>query len=616
MRKGFVFFVLVPLIIAAIVVYLFIDGWVESGLETAGEAAVGARVEIDGLHLSLFPIGIRWTRMQVADPADPWRNLFETRAVRFALDAGQLLRGKYLVETMEVHELLLGTRRTTDGSLPGGKSGTPGGGTRFFTDLAREALDRSVEQTPLFNLENLRKGINPDSLVKLLDLQSVRHLETLKVQVAATARQWELVQADFDSSRRKLAEAEAALRAINPAELKTVEKIAGAVNTVESTVAGINSLKTVFETRKTAVTADVERLRGSLGAVDEIVRGDFERALALARLPSLNTDGIARLLAGQEMVRRAMTYLEYVDLARNTIQRYTPEPAYEKPPRFRGQDIAFPVERHYPRFWIRKVLVSGGTGQTRDDDFVRAEGEARNISSDQSVTGEPLTIELKGVEGGGRFFTLGALIDRRKEVPFDEYRATLGGVPLAEFRLGREDFLPASIRGARMNSSLAVTVPGDRFDARSEIALAGFTVSFGSEGRNIAERLLMDVLRGISGFEVGLRLWNSAGPVQVALTTNLDDQLARRLREVLGAELTRLQNAVRARIDQEIAARRREVERLFAERKADVEERIRALDALLQEKASLAEAKKRELAQQLEKEKKGKVDDLLKKLIR
>jgi len=47
MRKKFVYFVLVPLLALSLVLYFFLAGWIESSLESAGEAIVGARVEID-----------------------------------------------------------------------------------------------------------------------------------------------------------------------------------------------------------------------------------------------------------------------------------------------------------------------------------------------------------------------------------------------------------------------------------------------------------------------------------------------------------------------------------------------------------------------------------------
>lgn len=616
MRKNFVFFVLIPVLVLLAVVYFFIDGWVESGLEAAGESLVGAKVEIDRVHLSLFPLGLRWDRMQVANPKDPWKNVFETGGVAFAMDAGQLLRSKIIIETMEVNDLILGTRRKTDGSLPGHAAAAGAPATSMFTDMARQALERTIEPTPVFNLENLRRGFNPDSLVRSLDLATLRHLDTLKAGLAATSRQWQNTLADIETTKTRLRDLEVRVRAIDPAGLNSVDRIVTAIGTVESGIATVNDARKTFDTRKTSITGDVQRLAGSVRQVDGIVRDDFRRLMAMARLPDLNTAGISRLLVGQEMVQRAMTYLSWVDFARSNIRRYTPEPAFEKPVRFRGQDIRFPVERHYPKLWIKKILVSGGTGQKTDDDFVRASGEVHHVTDNQTVTGVPMTVALKGTEGGGRSFTLSALFDRRKEIPFDEYAATLGGVPLSEFRLGKSDFLPARIVDARMTSGVTITVPGDRFDARATFALSGFTVAFDRESRNLVERLVREVLQGIGGFDAGLRLWNTGGTFDLAFTTNLDDQLAARVREVLGAELAKLQNELRARLDALVAQKRREVERLVADKEAELEKTLQTYETLINEKTAFMEAKKKELTDRLEKEKKGKVDDLLKKLIK
>ena len=62
MRKKFVYFILIPLLALCLVIYLFVDRWVESGLESAGEAVVGAKVEIDNLHLTLSPVAIQFSR--------------------------------------------------------------------------------------------------------------------------------------------------------------------------------------------------------------------------------------------------------------------------------------------------------------------------------------------------------------------------------------------------------------------------------------------------------------------------------------------------------------------------------------------------------------------------
>ncbi len=153
MRKNFILFVLIPFIIFAVVAYFFIDRWIESGLEYGAEDAVGARVEIDNLSVTFSPLGLKFSKLQVADPTDPWRNIFETGEVEVAMNLGQLLRGKYIVENAKVNDLILGTKRTTDGSLPGSRAvarkGASTGKTIKFADLAEAALQKRIIEHPL-----------------------------------------------------------------------------------------------------------------------------------------------------------------------------------------------------------------------------------------------------------------------------------------------------------------------------------------------------------------------------------------------------------------------------------------------------------------------------------
>ncbi|HLF20295.1 MAG TPA: hypothetical protein VI704_05860, partial [Bacteroidota bacterium] len=197
MRKKFILFILIPFFILSLVVYLFTDRWVESGLEYGGEKMVGAKVEIDDLILTLSPVGIEFSRLQIANPQDGWKNIFETGKVKFALDLGQLLRSKFIIETMEVNDLILGTKRSTDGALPKKQeeakkteaapatattdtSGPPA----VFSEQAGPVLQAKEEQkTPMFDLDRVRKEIKIDSLLSVQNLRTVQYYDSVKVEV-------------------------------------------------------------------------------------------------------------------------------------------------------------------------------------------------------------------------------------------------------------------------------------------------------------------------------------------------------------------------------------------------------------------------------------------------
>jgi uncharacterized protein (TIGR03545 family) len=611
MRKKFVYFVLVPVVIICLLVYFFINRWVTLGLEAAGEAAVGAKVEIEGLHLSLSPLGMRWARLQVADPHDGWHNLFETRNVRFAMDFGQLLRAKYIIQAMEIDELILGTPRTTDGSLPHKpEPAKPGDST--FTARAQGALDATNEKAPLSIPGIGSLHLNADSLVKALDIHTLKYLDSLKSQALSSSQQWNSTLADLEASKKKLSDLETGVKSINASQLNSLPAITGAITTVENSVKGINEIASTFNARKSSIQADVQKLNSSAGLVEQVADGDFTRLKGMAKLPNLSTAGVARLLVGEETVKKATTYLSYIDWARAHIKNSSSKPEYTAPQRMRGQNIVFPLERAYPKLLIEKMRISGGTDTSGGKSAIHVKGEIDNITNDQSVTHVPITASLEGMEGGGRSFHLKAIFDRTKDVPYDEYEASLGGVPLAAFSLGREDFLSAKMLNARMSSSVKVVVPGSAFDANARTTLSGFRLAFASEPKNTLEQIIRDVLKDIGEFEVGFRLWNTNGPFQLALSTDLDTKIADRATAVLGAEFTKAQNELKSKLDAAIAGKKAEVMKLVGDKTADIQKQLGAYQSLISDKLSLADAKKKELTDRLEKEKKGKVNDLLK----
>jgi uncharacterized protein (TIGR03545 family) len=617
MRKKFLYFVLVPLLVLLVTLYFFLDSWIESGLETAGESLVGAKCEIDYLKVSVFPPGIRFIRLQVADPDDPWKNLFETGQVEFSMDFGQLLRGKYIIETMEVNDLILGTKRTSDGSLPGGrkKSGTAAAGPNF-TDMVQEILDKTVERTPLFDPSMLRKGVNVDSLVKAQHFQTLMLIDSLRQSVSTAGQRWDSAVTDFEAGKKKLQGIEESLRTINPSSLKTPDQILAAITTVDQSYTTINQLTATFDARQKSVRGYFDNLSSAVGTIPRSIDQDYRKVLSLARLPDFNSLGLAELILGKQMLTQILQYARWADVARSHIASSSAKPEIETPPRMKGQNIRFPVERGFPKFWIKRIKISGGTDPKQNSGYIFARGEATNLSSDQRVTGVPLSIVLEGTRGGEVSFNLGALIDRTKDVPHDEYKVGATGVPLAAFEVGKTDFLPSKITNARLTSSITVTIAGSAFDARTKMHFANITMEFTREPSNIGERLAREVLKGVTGFDAELRLWKREGGVDVAFTSDLDAQFAARAREALGAELSRLQADLHARVDAAIAQQRQELESLYNTKKGEALQQLSGYGNLLTGVSGLADGKKKELLAQLEKQKKGTIDDVMKKLFK
>lgn len=608
MRKKFILFVLVPLAILVVVVALFINQWIESGLESAGEDAVGAKVEIDNLKLSLSPLGIRFARLQVANPRDPWKNLFETGRVAFAMNFGQLLRGKTIIETVEVDKLILGTRRTTDGSLPASRRESA---SNSFIGQAVQTLERSVRNAPVFDLAELRRQFNIDSLINVQNFQTLRYADSLRTQVLDASKQWDAALADLEKSKQRAAQIVTEVRAIDVNQLKTPDKITQAITTANDAYKGVNDIKQTVDNRTSVITGQVKNLTAAVGQIDDVVKQDIDRTMRLAHLPDLSMKGIAELLLGREIFSKAASYLYWVDWAKANIKKYAPKPDKQpSPPRFKGQDIHFPEARAYPKMWIKQILISGGTDQAQDPEYIWAKGKVLNISSNQNLSGAPMTVDLSGSRGSTLSMTVGALFDRRGDVPLDDYKATVSGLRLADFQLGQSDFLPSRISGAMLNAGLQIRVPGNEFDSKASLQFSNLRVVFDTTARNLGERLAREVLGSINGFNADVRVWNLGKGMDLALSTNLDAILASRLKEVAGAEFAKIQNELKAKVEAKVAEKRKELETIFAQKRQEAEKQVQGYESVINGYLGDIDAKKKELNDRLEKLKKGALEEL------
>ena len=130
--KGVIGLIVVILLLVGIT-YLISDDLIETGMERSGESIIGARVEIDNLKFSLAALAISFDRLQVTNPSDTWRNVFETGKMSFNMEWAPLAAGKVIINDISVADIRLGTKRETDGKLRGSDGQTAAEKTTMVT---------------------------------------------------------------------------------------------------------------------------------------------------------------------------------------------------------------------------------------------------------------------------------------------------------------------------------------------------------------------------------------------------------------------------------------------------------------------------------------------------
>jgi uncharacterized protein (TIGR03545 family) len=610
MRNRFVYFILVPVLFLCVLTLLFIDTWVESGIEYTGESITQARVDIDGLGVSFFPLGIGWERLRVADPSDPWKNIFETGSVQFSLNTAQLIRAKFIVESLAVEEFILGTERETDGRLTENKAPAeahPSGPTESASSPAEG------KKAPVFDLDRIRKDLKLDSLANPANLETYKLIDSLMVQLNESEARWNSTLAEVERTRERVSTIESTVRSIDVNSIRSVEDGQRALKAATEAYEGTRGVITSVDEQRSVLTQQVGTLTVGIASIDDAAKRDYENVVAAAQLPDISMKGLAELVLGRDILAQAEEYLGYADIARSMIPEGSDAPDPEQAKRSEGIAVHFPEKQSYPKVWIKEILLSGGTDSSRDPKYFYATGTIRNITNDQTITGEPITVDLHAQKGSETKASFRALFDRREELPFDEYAADVTGIEVADMPLGSSTFLPSKITDARSSASMTVSVPGNSLESSAKISFGALTIMFDREPSNAVERLTRDVLRTVQGFFIQLRIWkNEENQLDVSFQTDLDSQLSGRARSVIGAEVTRLRNQIRQRVDEQIAEKRRGIETAYAQKKAAAQRRLSAAVDEIGQKVAVVEKKKKELEDRVEQEKK-KAEDALKK---
>ena len=152
--KGIIFLVVLIGIFVALS-FILTDDWLERQLENIGTSVVGAKVEIDNLDFSLTGLHLRWSRLQVTNPKDTWKNIIETGKTECNFELLPLFSKKVVIENMQLSDLQTGTERATDGKIikkAKKKKETKPKKPGFFAKTT-EKLQKEVETAPAWNLD-------------------------------------------------------------------------------------------------------------------------------------------------------------------------------------------------------------------------------------------------------------------------------------------------------------------------------------------------------------------------------------------------------------------------------------------------------------------------------
>jgi uncharacterized protein (TIGR03545 family) len=600
-------------IVAALILVtaLFLDRWIERGLEAAGEAVVGARVEIDGLDFRFSDLSIQWRRLQAADARQPMRNLFETGPAAFKMSPAALFRKRIVIDEMSLEEVVSGTPRTVSGALPK-KPPKPKTGKPDFLDKFRSRMKNEIASMPVmkFDPDAFRKKFNLDSLIAVAGIRTPGKVDSLKQDAALAVGRWDGFVKTFhpDEDLKKI---QSDFQGLEPQKIKTIPEALALVEKVKTSQKALSAISDTFNVRQKEVRADVGRITSYPGLVDGWIRDDYRSVAQKAQLPDLSVRSIAKMLAGGAIVSKADRYLGYYQTARKYLPKKSGKPEKKAVPRLKGQDIHFADRHSYPAFLIRTIRVSGRTGSSPDQPGVALRGEIRNVTSQPWVIGKPATVDLSGVAADSRSIAIQAVLDHVTETASDSFHVRFGNTSLNRVAMPDSKYLPAEIRTGKADFDLVLRFKEADFLGRFDMQAKDLGFDF---GKPQSGDLFMEVVRGVIGRMNLVTLdVNAAGKGDDFLfnvDSNIDNLVSQELRQMGSKALADAEARIMSRLDRIRKEKTAELEKLYADKKPAVEAVLGNYDKWISDDKSLLDGKLDALLKEIEKRKKGEENKL------
>lgn len=621
MRKSGLIILIVLALLAGLGYYFTRDHYLEAALEYQIEQFAEARVEIDNFHFSIFGLNCGWSRLQIANKREPWRNILETGKAELDFETRPLFWRKLIIREAALENVRSGSARKTDGTLPYEIVKEPG-----IVDEVFASVEKQLRELPLFDLSGLGKKLNLDSLVNVNNLASVQSYHALRGFADSSYSSW---KKDFapQSYVTRAEEIKTEVAGLKLDQIKDAATLIPALDKLKGIQTKANALKEDVENKKKTLESTIAAVQTQAQNAQSSLKDDIERAQRLAKLQDIDTRQLSLMLFGAPSVQRVQQVLEYVALGRKYLpvaQAAMTSSKLEAPPRFKGQDIHFPFHYRYPRFLAREIKLSGATagGDTSRAFFLS--GEIKNLTNQPTIAGLPTQFNLNFLRVDGNQYTMAGSFDHTTNVGKDSLRLRASNFGLGNIKLPSNKHLPHALAAQKGDVALSGFFVGDALDLRVNVNAAPVSFDFSSTPKDFVSNVVQDVLAGFSRLELGVQLQGAASNYGLSIHSNLDNVLAEQLKKVVGEKLAEARLQIETRVRAEVDKRRKEAEALVENYKQSltaemqkargaVDQQIEELNKRKAEVEARIEAEKNKGKQAVQDEAKKKLKGLLKK---
>lgn len=547
---GLAAFIVITGLIALFNIF-FLDTIIERSIERQASSAVGARVDIEDLDVSLFDLSVSMHNVEITNPDEPMRNIIETGDIAFDLAAAPLLRKKVVIEKVMVRDVALNTAREASGALPHEPGKKKPEAQRI---PEKEAVDTCV--LPDFSVLRDIGEKTPEEILGDAGLKSSEFLASHRKKVSDTKRSWEEKLATLPSKESIEADLKT-LKSIMDKRPDDMAKLPAYLDRVNKIKKRLTESRDLLVTARKDFQSDIDTLKQSLSPkeIDNLKANDLRSVMAGLDIDIPSSEGLVCVVLGKKLTRMVTRALAWYGKLSDIMPAGTAPDAGKRPgkvPRMKGVDVSFPVTRGYPDLLVEHAEFSARPQQTTDAgqlSFSALSGTMRGFTTQPAIYGKPTSIDLSGVlsSGAARDVSLKGTIDRRTERADDSFSLTVSDFTVRPDGATAFEKAPLRLASASIDAHSDVRITGEALDGRVSLTVANPVFDVGPEAA-----LLKNVFKNIGTFDVAISLGGTLDAVTMSLSSSLAGMMRTKLKDIvqdrLGDIESKLKGVIASRI--------------------------------------------------------------------
>lgn len=560
---------IVPLaiIIGLMVLYfmLFFDAHLRRGIEYGATQANGAEVNIGRLQTSFWDASVVIGLVEMTNPQQPERNRLQLGEMRFSMTWDALLRGKILIQEATVEDVLFDTPRKSPGLvLPPAPPSAEG---ESATDKMLASMQQEFSGNVVGDLAAIAAGERPADQLSVVgaELKSGAMLDGMQLALDEKEQLWRKRMADLPKGD-DFSALRARLDKVKTGNFKDAQEVQASLQELEAIRKDFDAKVKPLNEAGSALGGDMGALRGSYADLERSVQQDVRDLQSRMKLPTLDVGGLSNSLFGMDVLGKVHQARGYMEQAREYMPAKSKQPPVRKVSK--GRDYVFGTPTAYPRFWLRKALLT-----SKLPDGSGLAGQILDISTDQAVTGRPTVATLKGDMPQQQIAGIKAelVIDHTTEEAVERLNMEIAQMNVPGRTLVNSPKVTLGFDKAQLGIKMVAELRGSQVDLQWGNRFSG--LAFQTQAQSpIVHEMVNASVSGLQEMTLDARVSGTWDKLGWNISTNLADALA----SGMGRYLQDKMNEAKARIEGLVQERIGERKKALLARQGELEKQLRA----------------------------------------